>query len=181
MFTEEELYGLLEEAFEAGYDSAIDELEEAMNESESEEFDTDYPELFDENAHTRTLRGTGMHMMPKGIYGLFKASRKAHVKADKAWDDYEKEKDFNRGQNKYDKWDKLSDKAHKLSSKYVDTHYDTDEARKKHDRTWDSYMGRRPYKNAVARIMANKNIDASDSAYSRRNFVGKTKQDYDKM
>ena len=51
MFTEEELYSLLEEAFEAGYDSAIDELEEAMTESEFEEFDTEYPELFDE-AHS---------------------------------------------------------------------------------------------------------------------------------
>ena len=46
MFTEEELYSLLEEAFEEGYNSA---LEEVLDES-SEEVDTEYPELFSESS-----------------------------------------------------------------------------------------------------------------------------------
>ena len=35
MFTEEELYGLLEEAFEAGYDSALDEILDESSEEDS--------------------------------------------------------------------------------------------------------------------------------------------------
>ena len=45
MFTEEELHSLLEEAFEAGYNSALEEVFE-----ESEEVDTEYPELFSESS-----------------------------------------------------------------------------------------------------------------------------------
>ena len=81
MFTEEELYSLLEEAFEEGYNSAIDELEEVMNESEDSSYDledemdsyaeadeyeyedSEYPELFNE-----ARNDTMWDKFRKGVY-----------------------------------------------------------------------------------------------------------------
>ena len=47
MFTEEEVMALIEEAFESGYDSA---LEEVLDESSEDEYNTEYPELFSESS-----------------------------------------------------------------------------------------------------------------------------------
>ena len=94
MFTEEELYSLLEEAFEEGYNSALEEVEEVLDES-YEEFDTDYPELFVENTNRkhpeRGYLSRGARAMER-IYGIPREKAYGNARAtSKAVDDYIKD------------------------------------------------------------------------------------------
>jgi len=170
MFTEEELYSLLEEAFEEGYDSA---LEEVFEEDSSYDLE-DEMDAYTEDTHKRTLRGTGMHMLPKGAYAAFKDSRKAHVKANKAWDDYEKDNDpwGSSADSKFRKWRKIYNKADKAADKFIYMNNDSKAAIEKSDRDFDARYDK-PYKNNIARILNKRRIDASDPQYSRFSFVGR--------
>ena len=171
--TREEFEALLEEAFIEGYNNAYEEIEEILDEDyiDIEDNMDSYNE--EQDGHPRTLRGTGIHMLPKGTYKAFKDSRKAFIKADDYIKDFEKYPRGSKIRNeKFRKWKKQALKSIKSSDDYMNKHYDTKEAEQDRNRKFDNLIGKNPYKNNIAKIMANRKINATDPQYSHINFVG---------
>ena len=171
--TREEFESILEEAFIEGYNNAYEEIEEILDEDYIDiEDDMDsYNE--EQDGHPRTLRGTGIHMLPKGAYKAFKDSRKEYIKANNYADDINKyPRNSQIRREKFKKWKKQALKAIDVSDDYMNKHYDTKEAEQDRNRKIDNMIGKNPYKNNIARIMANRRINATEPQYSRIDFVG---------
>ena len=164
--TREEFESILEECFIEGYNSALEDIEEDILDEEAYDLEKDY-DYYTENqeGHPRTLRGTGIHNLPKGILGALKSSQRAYKKLDKAFKDHV---DAIRSSEKKKKFIEAEKDANKKFEEYKYKRFHSPEYDEFNRRHYNSYS----YKNPIKRIIDRKALHAGENKImGKRNFL----------
>ena len=163
--TRDEFESILEEAYIEGYNSALEDIQEDILDEEAYDLERDY-DYYSEDAHPRSLRGTGIHHLPKGVLGALKKSMNAHKNVDKI---RQKLRATDVSDNNWDSmWNKLKDsrkKARKAANDYI-------EKSRNNKQIINRILHGPDYKNPITRMISKQGIQAGTSKImGKRDFL----------
>jgi len=170
--TREEFESILEEAYIEGYNTAIEDIQEDILDEEAYDLEGEYDYYTEEqDGHPRTLRGTGIHNLPKGALGALRNSQKLYKKDDALYNKYVdsvRGNNINERMSAKKKSNNARRKAKTAFEKYIKNRYESPEEYKQIDRRVDGPS----YKNPIKRIIDRKLLHAGDDKImGKKNFL----------
>ena len=169
--TRDEFESILEEAYIEGYNTAIEDIQEDILDEEAFDLEGDY-DYYTEDAHPRSLRGTGIHNLVKGGLGALRKTQRDHKKAKDLHNKYLNAiigDDSNRISARKKSY-KANREANKSLTKYNNLVHSSPEV----DEQINRHVYGPSYKNSIKRIIDNRWLHAGDDKImGKKNFLNK--------